>query len=64
MKRYGNKGVNIMLIPETAGWAVYIVAFSPNHFCNGRTALHIVCVAELHVTVSYIKILSITQKRF
>jgi hypothetical protein len=60
--------MNARLIPETAGWLVYvysnIMAFSPNHCSSGKTTLHIVCVAEIHVTVSYIKILRIAQKFF
>jgi hypothetical protein len=40
------------------------MALSPNHCSSGKTTLHIVCVAETHVTVSYIKILRIAQKCF
>jgi hypothetical protein len=35
-----------------------------NHCCSGNTTLHYVCVVELHVTVNYIKILSVASQCF
>jgi len=32
---------------------------SHNHFCNGNATMCYPCVAELHVTVNYIKMLSV-----
>jgi hypothetical protein len=38
------------------------VARSRNHFSNGNTTMQSAWDAELHVTVSYIKILSVAQQ--
>jgi len=41
-----------------------IVARSRKHCCNENTTMHSVCVAELQVTVSYTKTLSVAQQCF
>jgi len=40
-----------------------IVTHSHNHCCSGNTTIHS-CVAELHITVNYTKILCVTQQHF
>ena len=37
---------------------------SRNHCCSGKATMHSLCIAEVHVTVNCIKILSVAQQCF